>query len=102
MSVLSCDRNETVLAIRRACDRSFDGLYHGEAAAVEFLPRPLIKEILACLPVGVIERVTTPADATSNGGIALLIDPSFDLYVAEATEYWESLFLVGQGSLERC
>jgi len=66
--------NKTVSALRAMCHCHFDKIIAGHfVQRTEHLPREFIREILACLPDGVVERVGVPALGADRHFLAVRI-----------------------------
>jgi hypothetical protein len=67
-------RDETVMALRRACDRHVGGIDPREG-----VPQALVDEIISNLPHGVLQAVLNPAIGADDEmiGVAIRIDESF-------------------------
>lgn len=90
--------NKTVSGLRAVCDRHLDKIVAGHfVQRTEHLPREFIREILACLPDGVVERVGVPALGADGHFLAVRISPLFNIYVTCAAEYLLSLRLRHRG-----
>jgi hypothetical protein len=80
--------DETINALRRVCDCHFEKFVAGEIfERPEHLPSQFVREIVACLPNGIIERVSPAALGTDSHLLTVRINPMFNAYVAFAAEY---------------
>ena len=76
--------DETIISLRRVCDRYAGHIPESGHA----LPHGLVRDIFSCLPSSIFGCVGLPAVGTDNHRLALRVDPLFYVYMAAATEYW--------------
>lgn len=90
--------DETVRSLRRVCDLHFKkGAAWHVGEGVKSLPRGLIREIVGCLPEGVIERIARPTVGADDHRVSVRISPLFNSYVTLAAKYWSGL-VIGHNS----
>ena len=82
----SVSEDETIISLRRLCDRYARHIKPGEA-----LPRGLINEIFTSLPNGIFGSVALPAGGADQQGVTVRVDPRFYIYMAATAEYCHSL-----------
>jgi hypothetical protein len=83
---LASHHDETIISLRRVCDRYAGHLVPGHA-----LPHELIREIFASLPDGIFGSITLPAVGADQQGVTFRVDPLFYTYMAATAEYCHDL-----------
>lgn len=81
-------QDETIAALRRVCDRHFDKIVAWHAfQRTEHLPREFVRDVVACLGDGIIERVRQPASGANCHFLTVRISSLLNAYVALAAQY---------------
>ena|SRR5579864_2276841 len=89
--------DKIVNALRLVCDCHFDEIAaSGVVEGTEHFPRQFIREIVARLPNGIVERVSPSALGTDRNILTIRVSPLFNAYVAEAAKHLH--FLLGHSS----
>ena len=80
--------DKTVDALRLVCDFHFDEIVaSGVVQGAKHFPRKFIREIVARLPDGLIERVGPSALGTNRNILTIRVSPLFNAYIAETAKH---------------
>jgi hypothetical protein len=84
--------DKTVSALRLVCDCHFDEIVtSGVVQGAEHFPRQFIREIVARLPDGLVERVSPSTLGANRNILTIRVSPLFNAYVAETAQHLHSL-----------